>query len=149
MSSISHSCNAILICAVLLGATAPLAATPACTASRISPVRLLGRRLGRFATATGERDAHVRVDRILDGCVLREQYDGANGHRGQSFSIYDSSRQIWDQSWVTNRGELLTIEGNLQGKAMVSVAAILHRQASSSSSVAIGSRLPAAFARAL
>lgn len=61
----------------------------------------------------------MRVDRILDGCVLREQYDGANGHRGQSFSIYDSSRQIWHQSWVTNRGELLTIEGSLQDEAMV------------------------------
>ena len=72
-----------------------------------------------FEMGSGTKDAHVRVDRILDGCVLREQYDGADGHRGQSFSIYDSSRKVWHQSWVTNRGELLTIEGHLRDGAMV------------------------------
>lgn len=72
-----------------------------------------------FEMDSGARDAHVRVDRILDGCVLREQYDGANGHRGQSFSIYDASRNVWHQSWATNRGELLMIEGKLENGAMV------------------------------
>ncbi|MGB6387450.1 MAG: nuclear transport factor 2 family protein [Terriglobales bacterium] len=55
--------------------------------------------------------AHARVDRILDGCVLREDYQGADGHKGQSFTIYDAARKVWHQSWVTNRGELLIIEG--------------------------------------
>jgi hypothetical protein len=63
--------------------------------------------------------AHTRVDRILDGCVLRENYEGADGHQGQSFSIYDAARKVWHQSWVTNRGELLVIEGKLQGNEMV------------------------------
>lgn len=72
-----------------------------------------------FDVANNEKDAHVRVDRILDGCVLWEQYDGVDGHRGQSFTIYDASRKTWHQSWVTNRGELLTIEGGLQGDTMV------------------------------
>jgi hypothetical protein len=72
-----------------------------------------------FDIVTGHKDAHVMVESILDGCVLHEEYDGADGHRGQSFSIYDSSRKIWQQTWVTNRGEVLTIEGNLQGDAMI------------------------------
>jgi hypothetical protein len=63
--------------------------------------------------------ARVRVDLILDGCVLREDYQGTDGHKGQSFSIYDASRRVWHQSWVTNRGELLVIEGNRQGGEMV------------------------------
>jgi len=63
--------------------------------------------------------AHTQVDRILDGCVLREDYQGADGHQGQSFSIYDSSRKIWHQSWVTNRGQLLVIEGKFQDGEMV------------------------------
>jgi hypothetical protein len=63
--------------------------------------------------------AHVRVDRILDGCALQETYEGANGLKGQSFSIYDRSRGVWHQSWVTNRGQLLVIEGTLQGGAMI------------------------------
>jgi hypothetical protein len=31
--------------------------------------------------------ARTRVDLILDGCVLREDYQGADGHKGQSFNI--------------------------------------------------------------
>ncbi len=63
--------------------------------------------------------AHVKVDLILDSCVLREDYQDTNGHKGQSFSIYDASRKVWHQSWVTNRGELLVIEGGMQAGEMV------------------------------
>jgi hypothetical protein len=65
------------------------------------------------------KTAHVRVDRILDGCVLRETYEGANGLHGQSFSLFDVTRKVWHQTWVTNRGQLLTIEGALQGSEMI------------------------------
>jgi len=63
--------------------------------------------------------ARVRVDRILDGCVLREDYQDSRGHKGQSLSIYDLSRKVWHQSWVTNRGELLVIEGECRHGEMV------------------------------
>jgi len=63
--------------------------------------------------------ARAQVDRILDGCVLREDYQRTTGLRGQSLSIYDASRKEWHQSWVTNRGELLVIEGNLVDGRMV------------------------------
>jgi len=63
--------------------------------------------------------ARTRVDGILDGCVLREDYESANGLKGQSFSLYDASRRIWHQSWATNKGQLLTIEGKLEDGAMV------------------------------
>lgn len=62
---------------------------------------------------------HARVERILEGCALREIYDGRNGLSGQSLSIYDSGRKLWHQSWVTNRGQLLVIEGRLKGNRMV------------------------------
>ena len=63
--------------------------------------------------------ARTRVDLILDGCVLREVYDGRNGLSGQSFSIYDAARRRWHQSWVTNRGQLLLLEGGMDGERMV------------------------------
>jgi hypothetical protein len=78
-----------------------------------------------FDFETGDQDAHVRVDRILDGCVLHERYEGADGHRGESFSIYDASQKVWHQTWVTNRGELLMIEGTLQDGLMVLAGANL------------------------
>jgi Domain of unknown function (DUF4440) len=63
--------------------------------------------------------AHARIDSILGGCVLREEYDGADGHQGQSFSIYDAMRKVWHQTWVTNRGELLQVEGRIEHGQMV------------------------------
>jgi hypothetical protein len=63
--------------------------------------------------------ARVRVDRILDGCVVHENYQATNGSKGQSFSIYDASRKTWHQSWVTNRGRLLAIEGTFQKGGMI------------------------------
>ena len=67
--------------------------------------------------------AHLRVEKILNGCVLKEAYDGANGLHGQSFSIYDRTRGVWHQSWVTSSGQLLIIEGGLQnGKIVLSGA---------------------------
>jgi hypothetical protein len=71
---------------------------------------------GRPAAAPVARN-HVEL--ILGGCVLREIYEATSGVVGQSFSIYDRSRQVWHQSWVTNRGTLLVIEGKLQGDRMV------------------------------
>lgn len=72
-----------------------------------------------FEIGATTKDAHIRVDRILEGCVVHEDYHGTNGHQGQSFSIYDASRELWHQTWVTNRGELLEIEGKFQDGQMV------------------------------
>jgi hypothetical protein len=55
--------------------------------------------------------AHADVRLILDGCVLLEEFRGSAGHEGRSFTIYDSSRKVWHQTWVTNAGQLLVIEG--------------------------------------
>jgi len=63
--------------------------------------------------------ARNRVDSILDGCVLREVYEQGDGLTGQSFTIYDAARKVWHQSWVTNRGQLLVLEGGMQSDRMV------------------------------
>jgi ketosteroid isomerase-like protein len=70
-------------------------------------------------TGKWEVVAQTRVDRILDGCVLREDYESTNGLKGQSFSLYDASKRIWHQSWATNKGQLLSIEGRLEDGEMV------------------------------
>lgn len=64
-------------------------------------------------------EARLRVERILGGCVLREDYQGVDGHKGQSFSIYDASKGSWHQTWVTNRGELLLLDGSFRNNEMV------------------------------
>ncbi len=63
--------------------------------------------------------AHARVELILGDCVLREDYQQLDGFRGESFSVYDAHRKQWHQSWVTNRGSLLMIDGSLQSGELV------------------------------
>jgi len=68
---------------------------------------------------SNKKVAHNRVDRTLDGCVLLEDYQSKDGEHGQSFTIYDVSRKVWHQTWVTNEGALLVIEGGMHGGEMV------------------------------
>ena len=63
--------------------------------------------------------ARNKVDIILDGCVIREDYRQDDGMHGMSFSLYDAARGVWHQSWVTSRGELLLLDGGVQGDRMV------------------------------
>jgi hypothetical protein len=63
--------------------------------------------------------ARVRVTRMLDGCALREEYQDSRGLVGESISTFDRSRQRWHQSWVTNRGQLLLLDGASGNGAMV------------------------------
>ena len=100
---------------VTLGGT-PTTAEASCTESEH---RRLDFWVGDWDTYEADaRDkvvARTRVDVVLGGCALRETYEGADGLTGQSFTIYDASRKIWHQSWVTNKGQLLQIEGRFEG----------------------------------
>ena len=70
--------------------------------------------------ATGRPAAHVTITSLLDKCVIHELYEGDPGVRGESFSIYDPTRKVWHQTWVSNRGELLIIEGEVRnGRLML------------------------------
>ena len=62
--------------------------------------------------------ARNKVDVILDGCVIHEDYRQKDGLHGESYSLYDAARKVWHQSWVTNRGELLLLDGVMQGDRM-------------------------------
>ena len=66
--------------------------------------------------------ARNRVTVILGGCVVHERYEQVDGLVGESYSIYDASRGVWHQSWVTNRGGLLLLEGGLDGGRMILTA---------------------------
>ena len=63
--------------------------------------------------------ARNRVTSILGGCVLREAYQQNDGLVGESYSLWDEARGVWHQSWVTNRGTLLLLDGRLDHGRMV------------------------------
>ena len=58
-----------------------------------------GRETGMYLTwAILSRSLSTNMDLILDSCVLREDYRATDGHKGQSFTIYDTARNVWHQT---------------------------------------------------
>ena len=70
-------------------------------------------------TPAGKPAGTNRVTRPLGQCVLQEHWKGAGGMSGESYSIYDRVGGHWHQTWVDDRGTLLTLDGGLVGRDMV------------------------------
>ena len=68
--------------------------------------------------------ARLKVTPVVGGCALQEDYQQFDGMKGQSFSGYDANRGGWHQSWVTNGGTWLFMDGKMENGAMVLIAKI-------------------------
>ena len=55
--------------------------------------------------------ARDEVTALLGDCVILEKYRQNDGLDGNGVTIYDASRNLWHQTWVTNSGQLLILEG--------------------------------------
>jgi hypothetical protein len=60
-----------------------------------------------------------RIEKILGGCVLQENWKGARGSEGRSFNLFDATDRKWHQTWVDNSGSKLELSGGLEGSNMV------------------------------
>ncbi len=64
-----------------------------------------------------------RIDKILDGCVIHENFDGGgprgNGLVGKSHSTYAPELKRWRQTWVDNQAGYLDFVGGMQGDRMI------------------------------
>src|SRR4051812_7251928 len=61
------------------------------------------------------------VRRILDDCIVEENFDGGDAMhlRGRSVSIYDIVTHKWKQTWVDNEGGYLDLTGEFKDGQMV------------------------------
>jgi hypothetical protein len=46
-------------------------------------------------TAEGTVAGQNNIEKILNGCVIRESYKTPSGYAGESFNIFDASRGVW------------------------------------------------------
>ncbi len=60
-----------------------------------------------------------RIESILGGCVLLENWESASGGGGKSFNHYWAQDQKWRQTWVDSQGGRLDLVGGLEGDRMV------------------------------
>ena len=70
-------------------------------------------------TPDGKAAGSNRIERILDGCALRETWKGTSGTNGTSVNAWDSGTRRWHQTWVDDDGLLLKLEGGLRAGKMV------------------------------
>lgn len=63
--------------------------------------------------------ARAQVAPIAQGCAIHELYEQNDGLIGDSILSYDPVRKQWQQTWVTNRGSIMVIHGELKDGAMV------------------------------
>lgn len=78
--------------------------------------------LGEWQVAWGDGQTGTnRVDKILNGKVIREQFDGnpAMPYEGLSLSVFDPQTREWGQTWVDNEGNYWTFSGGWQDGQMI------------------------------
>ncbi len=73
-------------------------------------------------TSSGAPAGESHVEKILNECVIFENWTGARGLSGKSFNIWDGSHKEWRQTWVDSSGSLLEFHGAFGDKRMRFVA---------------------------
>jgi hypothetical protein len=77
--------------------------------------------LGEWEARWGEDGLGTNlVTRILDDKVIQENFSAPDLH-GLSFSVFDSERSLWCQTWVDNNGSYLDFTGTFQAGKMILV----------------------------
>jgi hypothetical protein len=105
-------------------AAAPAAATPAPSNCSAAEYHTLDFWIGDWDTFEndppgGPSIARARVEPIAGGCALHELYEQGDGLIGDSILSYDPVRKQWQQTWVTNRGAIMVLYGNVKDGALV------------------------------
>lgn len=70
-------------------------------------------------TVGGQPAGRNRIERILEGCALLENWTGAGGMSGKSLNFYDAQRGQWHQTWIDDRGGSLGLDGTFADGKMV------------------------------
>ena len=60
-----------------------------------------------------EAVATSRIERVAQGCVIRETYTQKDGYAGTSLSFHDPTLGKWRQTWVDSTGSV----GEFSGEA--------------------------------
>lgn len=117
-------CHAVLALPCLLAASAlaqaqaPTPKPPDCSAPEH---RQFDFWLGEWnVPAPGKQPpGHSRIESILSGCVILENWSGGSGYTGKSFNLYNRDTGHWEQFWVDTTGARLHLVGGLVEGKMV------------------------------
>lgn len=91
---------------------------------QLPPAQQLDFWLGDWEVAWGEQRGSNRVQRLFNGQVIQEDFDGRPGadFQGRSLSVYSPQFQQWQQTWVDTQGNYWHLRGGWQDGQFVLVA---------------------------
>ncbi|GAB4186743.1 MAG: hypothetical protein Tsb002_11500 [Wenzhouxiangellaceae bacterium] len=69
--------------------------------------------------ANDQLAGHNRIESILNGCALSENWSSVRGGRGNSYNAYDATTGNWNQFWVDVNGLILRLVGQPEAGSMV------------------------------
>lgn len=76
--------------------------------------------------ASGQQVGRNEIAKAHGGCVLVEQWVGAQGGTGISLNYYDPANEQWVQNWVGSAGSLIDIRGGVENGSMLLEGTIQH-----------------------
>jgi hypothetical protein len=123
----------VLLCLLSSGANVPAAQTPATPslppipAMKAAPPCMSGevyRQLDFWAgdwdvtTPQGKKAGTNSIQKMLDGCLLLENWSGTGGNGGKSMNYFDPATKKWAQIWVDGGGGVIAFVGEFKDGAM-------------------------------
>jgi hypothetical protein len=78
--------------------------------------------VGRWDVYPNGKDnlvAHSLIERLYQGCAVRENWMPLRGGGGGSLNSYVPKEMAWRQTWVDSSGARVEFKGGLHGKDMV------------------------------
>ena len=67
----------------------------------------------------GDQVAHSTIERLYNGCAVRENWKPFSGNSGGSLNAWDPASRSWRQAWVGSDGQWVEFTGRRAGPAMV------------------------------
>jgi len=97
------------------------AASPKSPPCSGAPYRQFDFWLGEWEVQTpkGTPAGENKVEKILDGCAIRESWTAADGSHGSSLTSYDGPAGRWTQTFVDDLGMVLVLDGEFRDGKMV------------------------------
>jgi hypothetical protein len=122
----------LLLAAVSIGATGHAHAVAPCRTTDVS--RSLDFWVGDWDVYVGKSLAgRDTVERVLGGCAVTERWRDSGGGEGMSLFAYDTRKDLWTQTWVTDDSSapggikakvlrahgsgMTTFQGEIEGKS--------------------------------
>lgn len=112
----------VIMLAAALAAAAPAPPTAVCVKPEYRQFDFWAGQWDVFATGSHYLVGHSLVEKLYNGCVLRENWSGRGGSTGGSLNLYDATSGRWRQTWADSTGGLTEYSGQLVGRDMRFIA---------------------------